>query len=378
MELTYPSISIATTYSKDQFTKLGNFQRLHLFNQLLAQQLSIYVDRQNKFPTLKSASFKDVYKLLKLFNARLVELGLVHGNLFELVMDDYKHDFDLLLKNPYFINNHDLYNSTVSKALKDEHLFYREGDFLYRTSAIDRFALSDFLDLVEHFHIGLVPNMMPINSLNIMFDLEFDNGVVHLVRNPKLNEIEEFPLNCHKNESLLDIYKGWARFNVGKIAFVMPYPKEINISSLEVATSHFRKDCAQYKRYLELIENLQVDWEILRNNNEITLCRVMVDLLSNMASRCIKEFLSEDDINCRNAHMQIQAFLSERKSKFSNLQLPNFYLQEFFEWGDLNANLRWVLSHNDKYLKLDQSERLKLIECIDLNQFGINDFKNLI
>lgn len=368
MKLSFDSISISTTYTEAQFLELSTNDQYHLYNQLLAQQLALYIQNQNSKPTLQNASFNDTFKLLKLFNSRLVQLGLEHGNLFELVMDDYRSDFDLLLKNPYFINNHSLSKPEVANKLKEEHLFYREGDFMYRNAMVDRFALSDFLDLVDHFHIGLVPNMIPLNALKQIYELKYESGVVYLVRNNTINQIEKYPIDSDQQEFSLEKYKGWARFNIGKIAFIMPYPTYISLEAYDVAPNHFRKDCAQYKRYLELIEKLKTDWEILKSNNEITLCRVMVDLLSIRASTYIKS-LKSDDQNLKSlSEEEIRSFLVERKERFKCLDLPVYCQQEYFEWGDLNANLRWLFKFKNDYFNLNHSQRIDLIESIESAQ----------
>lgn len=370
MNLNINSISLDSTVSEEEFKELDTEAQFDIFNKLLAKQLSLYLAKQKTKPSFEHANFKDTYKLLKIFNARMVELGLVHGNLFELVMDDYKSDFNLLLENRYLCNEPNLQKANSFEQLNNEHLFYREAEFIYRTNMIDRYALADFVDLVIYQHIGLVPNMVPFTALKIMFELEFIDGSIHLAPNRNLTQLDNYPVESDKNSNVIEKYKSWARFNVGKMAFIMPYPQKINLTPEKVAISHFRKDCPQFKRYAELVGNLREDWTLLKNNNEITVCRVLVDILSSRVSEYLKNNIGSLDVSTLND--QFKPFIQERKLRFKNANLPAFVLQEFFEWGDLNANFRWLLRAEDNNVNasLTHIERIDLIETIESNEFN--------
>lgn len=381
MNLTINSIAIGMPLSEEQFKVLDNEAQLDVYNKLLAKQLSMYLAKQKSKPSLETASFKDTYKLLKLFNARFIELSLVHGNLFELVMDDYKNDFNLLLENRYLCNEPSLQNNNAFEQLNTNHLFYREAEFIYRTNLLDRYALADFVDLVINKHIGLVPNMIPLISLKAMFELEFLDGSVHLVQNRNLTRLDSFPVGSDDNGTELEKYKGWARYNVGKMAFIMPYPQQIYLDAQKVALSHFRKDCPQHKRYVELVQNLKNDWSLLKSNNEITVCRVLVDLLSARATEYLKTNINSLALDSLND--QFKPFIQERKLRFKNANLPVYFHQEYFEWGDLNANLRWLISaeNNNVNSKLSISERIDLIRKIESPDFNyelvLSEFRKL-
>jgi hypothetical protein len=363
MNLKITSIAIDTSLTSEQFYNLDSDTQLDIYNKLLAQQLSLYLTQQKSKPSFENANFSDSYKLLKLFNARMLELGLVHGNLFEIVMDDYKCDFNILQDNRYLSNVVHLQNHQLFDQLNNEHIFYREAEFIYRTHLIDRYALADFIDLVLNLHIGLVPNMIPLTSLKMMFDLEFVDGSVHLVRNTKVTDLESFPVNQNEGCEVLDLYKGWARFNVGKIAFIMPYPKNINLDAQDSSLCHFRKDSVHYKRYVDLIRRVNEDSTILRKNNEITVCRILVDLLSNKISSFLKTNIAAKETNT--VILQLRPFIFERKLRFRKANLPDYFLQEYFEWGDLNANIRWLLRCSKLQPHLTHDDRISLIRKIE-------------